>query len=139
MPNLLEQPTSPNKNQDNEKEKRKIKTQKGTNSGERIQIKTLIQPLMKEMNNHPEEYSFTHEELEKLLENIQGSADPMPKIQEFTDDVPDLVNSLKKFRANAETQTLKYRLTKLTNQIKDHMKTLKNKNYSSIESLPTSD
>lgn len=96
------------------------KTKKATRSdspGANIPIETLLEPLKQEMNDHPEKYILTYDNLKNLMENIQGSIEQVQITKEYVNDFPALHKTLEDLKPLLTHRSIKGRFTRLQNKL----------------------
>lgn len=84
------------------------------------------------MEESPDNYPLTYENLKMFLENAFGSSDPLSEARRYSSDIPGIIKTLYNIYPTLDDPKIKNRITRLR-------KRLKKQHNSEDESVDTSD
>lgn len=86
-----------------------------------LSIDDQLANLKTEINNNQSKYKITYETLIQFIEETQDTNDKLKVARKYTNNITDLINTLKSLQPNITYTTTKANLTKLINKIKEQL------------------
>lgn len=89
----------------------------------KITTEDMLAPLEREVENNPEKYPISFDELSELMDNIHGAADKINRVREYVEHIETLYDMLESLYPLLQHAAMKNRFTRLQKLLKANMTT----------------
>lgn len=102
-------------------QRRKARKQYRSESPPTKSVEELLEPIKEEMTQNQGKYALSYENFKTFIENIQGSTDQLNIARDYTDNIPKLLDTIKRLHPLLTHRAIKNRFTRLTTKIKTQL------------------